>query len=795
MSARSPVSVVIPNYSGLALLQKHLPSVTAVLNSTDELIIVDDASTDTSVEWLSQWLPTQTSGWKYQIITNPTNLRYARSVNAGVAAAKHPLVFLLNNDVSIEANTIEALVRRFETAQQSGTVFAIGCLEYEGADTSAQKAGKNTLDFSRGRFEHARASEFSSGPTAWASGGSALFNRSLWMELGGYDERFAPAYWEDVDLSARARKRGWQVLFESSAVVYHQHESTNASVFDSTELIRTSWEHGGLFTRKHANIVQWLMYFFWWPVRELQLMRMTRKIRSFTLFLAILVLAVLMRLWQFPSIPSGLAWDEAAIGYNGYAVATVHRDEWLTFMPISFRSFGDYKAPLAIYISGVVTSLTGLTVWGVRLPFVLAGCAAVAVWYGILKSIWGGQHTYLALVGALFLAISPWHIHFSRAAFESGYALFLTLCMVWGLLEASATPCLNPKRQYWWYALASSAAAASLYVYHSSKLVTPLLWVVVWLYGARRKQLGSFIVSSTLVVVMSLPLLYDAFFGEGLTRASTLFLAHSATPTAHLMQFGRHLATHLSPAFLVGGLTDSLRHGTGVWGVLLPVPFVLVVVGAIRWILARDRLSWLAVSWVGIGLLPAVLGETVPHANRALLAVPGFILLSLQGLAYVRASLVASVHRQLAFSLLAMLYIFSALQFTAHYFTVFGPASTDAYKDGYVQVFDAVYQAVRDSYTSTPINTIVFSNEYGQAYIYALFTAQTNPIEYQGGALARYRFVEQAGSEHLGAPNTLIVASQNTDLKSEDATKTIYGADGQARFFLYSPEYVATHSR
>ena len=91
-------------------------------------------------------------------------------------------------------------------------------------------------------------------------------------------------------------------------------------------------------------------------------------------FVLILLLATALRFYKLGQVPHGMTWDEAAIGYNGYAVLTTRRDEWLKRFPISFQSFGDYKAPLAIYLNGLFTFVFGMNLWAVRLPFALADC-------------------------------------------------------------------------------------------------------------------------------------------------------------------------------------------------------------------------------------------------------------------------------------------------------------------------------------------------------------------------------------------------------------------------------------
>src|SRR5258708_6856314 len=97
-------------------------------------------------------------------------------------------------------------------------------------------------------------------------------------------------------------------------------------------------------------------------------------------FLIILLTVVggAIRLYQLGQVPHGMTWDEAAIGYNGFAIFTTRRDEWLMRLPISFRSFGDYKAPLSIYINGIFTHFLGMNLFAVRLPFALASIAGIA---------------------------------------------------------------------------------------------------------------------------------------------------------------------------------------------------------------------------------------------------------------------------------------------------------------------------------------------------------------------------------------------------------------------------------
>lgn len=265
------VSAVIPTYNGRHLLEKNLPAVLRCLRTGDELVIVDDASTDDTVAWLAKEIEPKTQEKKisFKVIHNDKNLRFGASVNKGVATASHDFIFLLNNDVSPHEDVLDYLLPHFEDS----TVFAVGCLETEGT----KQGGKNKLWFDKGLFIHSRVGEFATGPTAWASGGSALYDKKKWLELGGFDKAYYPAYWEDIDLSFRARKKGWKVLFESKAKVNHNHESTNTDVFGQQKIENMSWQNAHRFVWRNGTIWQKIANLLWRPYWFAQRLRATKQ--------------------------------------------------------------------------------------------------------------------------------------------------------------------------------------------------------------------------------------------------------------------------------------------------------------------------------------------------------------------------------------------------------------------------------------------------------------------------------------------------------------------------------------
>ncbi len=279
------VSAIIPNYNGQKLMAKHLPAVIAMLREGDQLIIVDDHSSDDSVEWLkkefnlkttstpsSEYLLFSGKSKKIEVvlIQNLQNVRFAASCNRGVSLAISDLVFLLNTDVSPDSDALKYLIPYFEDKD----VFAVGCNEKEIVDGTEVQGGKNVIHFERGMFIHNRAPDMETGDTAWVSGGSGLFSREKWNTLKGFDVAFSPAYWEDVDLSFRARERGWKVLFESRAKVNHNHESTNTTAFGQSKMNEMSWRNANYFTIKNGTWLQKIQYLLWRPYWSIKMKEM-----------------------------------------------------------------------------------------------------------------------------------------------------------------------------------------------------------------------------------------------------------------------------------------------------------------------------------------------------------------------------------------------------------------------------------------------------------------------------------------------------------------------------------------
>lgn len=527
------------------------------------------------------------------------------------------------------------------------------------------------------------------------------------------------------------------------------------------------------------------------------------------------ILAATIRLWQLGQVPQGLTWDEAAIAYDGFGVVTVRRDQWLHFLPISFRSFGDYKAPVAVYLTGLFVTVLGSQAWVIRLPFALGSIVGVVGFILLVEQLlqrWSkSNHNWtspraLALVAGLLITLSPWHVHFSRLGFESGLALTIIMWGNYFLLVATRRHLVQGK----WLILAGLLFTGAIYTYHSSKILLPL-WALVVLLTLHRqlfstKQQWRWSILTSLVSSLALaPFIFDTFFAHGserLTQASIFGLDH--TWTEQLSIISGNFLSHFDLQYLAMGATSTLRHGDGQWGVLLPTTLLLVILGWWSIVSLRSsskinwRLSLWAVAWIILGVLPAAIGRDVPHSNRSILALPGFLLLAVLGWKWAVESVakleinqkILGSHQEqnlVLKSVVGMSFLIHCLLFIAyqrHYYSVFAHTSVDDFKAGYMEVFKYVNTYIEDR--GEPVSQIVFSNAYGQAYIYALLVNRYNPIQFNQGYLNRFLFVDHAKRGDLDRPNTLIVGTPlDIELPESGDVHQITTSDGQVRFRVF----------
>ena len=215
------VTFIIPNWNGLRFLEACLASVASQTCSDYQVFLVDNGSTDGSAEYVREAFP-----W-VQVLSSPANLGFAAAVNWGIRESRSSYVATLNNDVWLESQWVEEMLRAAREGERVGMIaskvlLALAPDRFDSSGISLDRAGF-AWHLGRGQNDNPTESEMREvfGPCAAA----ALYKREMLDQVGLFDEDFF-AFLEDADLAWRARLAGWKCLHAPAARAYHIHSAT-----------------------------------------------------------------------------------------------------------------------------------------------------------------------------------------------------------------------------------------------------------------------------------------------------------------------------------------------------------------------------------------------------------------------------------------------------------------------------------------------------------------------------------------------------------------------------------------
>ena len=220
------VSVVIPNFNGIAFLDSVLASLEGQTLSNFEVILVDNGSTDGSCSFVTANYP-----WVH-LIELSENFGFCGAVNAGIRAAKAPYVLLLNNDTEVKEDFVEemlAAIRRHKNAFSCGARM----VQYHDRDRLEDVGNYYCAlgwSFARGRGKDIHAYE-TEDKIFSACAGAAIYRKKIIEKIGYFDEEHF-AYLEDTDIGYRARIYGYENWYAPKAIVYHVGSGTSGSRYN-----------------------------------------------------------------------------------------------------------------------------------------------------------------------------------------------------------------------------------------------------------------------------------------------------------------------------------------------------------------------------------------------------------------------------------------------------------------------------------------------------------------------------------------------------------------------------------
>lgn len=477
------------------------------------------------------------------------------------------------------------------------------------------------------------------------------------------------------------------------------------------------------------------------------------------ILLGIIAVAVLIRLWNLGGVPISPDWDEASLGYNAYSIMQTGRDEYGEFLPIILRSFDDYKPALYAYLVIPFIKIFGLNILSVRIPSAIFGVLAVILTYFLAKELFRGKRGEgIALSVAFLLAISPWHIQFSRIAFEAQVGLALNLLSLLFFLKGL--------KKYYYLLPSAFFASLSIYMYQSEKVYLPiLLGVLILIY---RREIFAvpkkwLLAAVGIGILLSFPMFYSLLTNEeSLMRArgvsvfsdKTVFLKRNAAKiyedkiendylglildnrrVEYVKSIAAGYISHLDLnwLFITG---DIERHHAPSMGLLylFELPFLLIGVYKLLFGDFSKKTKLTIFSILLIAPIPASVTSGVPHAVRAINMLPTFQIFVALGLVYsavyiskIKYSLLGIRINNLIYFLSLFVFVFNFFYYLNQYFVQLNYFTSESWQYGYREAIEFIKPKIGN------YKKIIVTNErpLDQSYIFFLYYLAYSPQDYQ----------------------------------------------------------------
>ena len=484
--------------------------------------------------------------------------------------------------------------------------------------------------------------------------------------------------------------------------------------------------------------------------------------------LAAILTGAFLRFWQLGTYPPGFTWDEAAITYDAWSISQWGHDHWGQAWPMAFRSLGDYKAPVTIYLLAGLFKVAGLHFWAIRYVTAVFGTLLIAVTYLITLKLGQNKKYPLALTAAWLTALAPWLIHLSRIGYEAGIATTLTALGVYFWLRATT-------KRPGWSLVGTLFFTMSFFTYQSPKIVIPLLFVIITWYVSRKVNLPrKWYVLSGVLIGLCLTILIGTFATSGQRALTTLVLSG---PVAKILLI--HLIDHLRWLYVINGQEATLRHMVPGYGLLAIWALPFFIAG--WWKLRNNHRELVFLGgWFLAALIPSIIGQPSPHTLRLMGIAPVIQIITALGLVSMADLLnrrVSPKAKLIFIGGIVVVLSYGLSRFWFDYRTTYPQMAAGQFQFGYQQAMAVIkpYLASADH--------IYVTDAYGPGYIYALLYNRITAREFLAGGLANFTF----GPIHWPSvePNAIFVGTpQEIPVTDIQVFKTIFYPNGEPAFVI-----------
>lgn len=469
----------------------------------------------------------------------------------------------------------------------------------------------------------------------------------------------------------------------------------------------------------------------------------------------IIFVAFLLRFVKLEDVPPGLNRDEAAIGYTAYSLLKTGRDEHGVFLPLSLKSFGDWKLPVYIYATVPAVAVLGLTDVAVRLPSVIGGTLTILLVYLIALKLF--EKPYFTLLSAAVMTISPWHIFFSRVASEANLAvLFVTAALYFFLAS---------QKKHWYFLVGFLFLGLSLLTYHGNHVFTPLIFIAICVYFRKNLRNRAGFIGISIFILSALLIYRQTLFSADKTKISGLFslndpslvyenivknrLIFSDSFLAKIFYnkasyFVEHVVQNyvnsFSPEFLFIRGGENQQHNIPDFGnlYLIEAPFLLL---GLYFLFARkEKSAWLLLAWILIAPVGAALTKDAPHSARSYAVFPAISLIVAYGISGSVAKF-PTAYKKLVVGGIIFLYLLNIPLFLPRYFVIFPYKRYAVWGKAYQELVTKLVSRKSD------YKEVFVARPDYSPYIYYLFYHRSDPKAVQQN-LVRYPPTSE-GFEHV----------------------------------------------
>lgn len=436
------------------------------------------------------------------------------------------------------------------------------------------------------------------------------------------------------------------------------------------------------------------------------------------LLIIILFLAFSLRIYRLDSVPPSISWDEAAVGYNSWTIANYGRDEYGKSFPLFFKSFGDDKHPVHIYLTAIFVKLLGLSEFSIRLPSAVFGTLNVLLIFFLTNLLFKNQK--ISLIASFFLAISPQNIQFSRFNHEANFALFffmLGLVLFFLLLKG--------KNNFLPFSVLSFLV--SFFTYHPAKVVVPIMLLVLLAFYTKdiildKKNMitSAFIILFCIVILIFNPQLLglsrinQTALNEDEIIKTQVFKITSNKFLGRVNLYANQYLMHFSPKFLFISGDKNPKLSSQSTGEFYKIDAIFLILGLFYLLFRRSRKGIIILVWAFIAPVPSAFAAEGPHAARSLFMMGSWNMISAVGFYSFISILKKPVYKLTVIIISLLVICFMMINYLTYYFGEYATRYAIDWQYGMKQIVE--YVKGHPEYTQ-----IFMTDVRSQPYIFFLY--------------------------------------------------------------------------